>query len=1535
MEPEIQRDLARREKKVLVSFLKRIGASQALIQGIERLEEKRIGMNRMTPEGENEEDLPRYLLEKLVEEAGPKGFYFHDFPAFSLYAGYLILQSELESKSLFEEIEVLFEKILNDRVRTEDQKNILELFRDAQLLKKLLHLELTRKEWARISYREGWVRPVSMAKRLRQLGSQKTSLSAGISFYPESTRAFKFALRFYELARQRESVFYYTMKQEMLKRFQDKAVLVTGGFHTEGLMELFREEGINYGVLTPNMRERGENSNYKAVMLQNRPTLFDLANLEAVLNMQRSEVRAGQGMDLRANTEQVVDTFLSVIGETIKNRSELRKTLQYFDEQSRYAKDNGIQFKPLQSERHEDIYTLKLPEKEGRPDAYEVIFRENQEGISLHLNRGGQITPLLPPSGTSKIPSDMFERTQQQKELLAESQPSENLINTRAEVRSLNDFIETIDEEYSKVVDKNADLGNLGFVELLARLRYRIDPPKVYWVFPMAESNVVKETLSQMWDRHEELRDPQFVFTSTLIEALKQYNGPLYKASQAGKSYIAAFIRDYLSIRNRYSQTSERIGRPDVRRAEQVPAEIHEIIQEKTSPPSDSIRSELRTIVPRRELRDIQGIVFDALPLDENAAKTLAPVIKHLHDRTNDRKPRFQGELMEGRKVIGIVTFPNGIIRVGLAPALAVMKGNVNSVAHIQLASRAGISKDRFGYAQFGIDLDSRQLRIRPDIPAPSEGHVIYAEDMHDQIIKIAGLLQDVLKTIHDPATGETLYTDEDIHQFDAVIDLPANGIRHVFNQEELKEIRRQGGTTFFLARIAALKLIDFDSHEEVDISDKKGKEGNGSLVNVLFGMAYENLNKIDPELASGILFAEEKFVNDNMDETVQSIHAILEEIQKRGYDSDKFAKVAQNALNQVLNRLPQNRSEVRTKQEQSKTKKEFEARFYRGEFPTMETVQEALIQAARELLGGKGAGRFEQSGILEKLVQLSVQVQGNDAHSFMAHKGIGIIEEASWKTPGELDRYFEQKKAAAELEVTISEMVMDRDETPLERSKILNIFKTEALKIAGPGGVGVFNRQVIPRAREWAGGNLKRFSLRVVEILSESLRHREGKEREYFLRHAISKEEIDQTKTLRKNAAPEALEQIASNVISDEAKRYQQLDRVYNVSRIEFRGSARKGQLTLRSDIDIRVWTLDGTKTDVDSFLSRFASELHRHGISLLIEVSQINKTSAKTGKRSELRGISDRETEPQMLLEETRKAFKKFSFKPYDFQKIDQIPFQNISVEIRVASLVRGLLTVREAEASVVDFIQGVAKTVDQGPLSRFHSIVASHSLVSSEGAPASVVIVTGGVPSEEVLAIEAELLAKVNNQGIIYVVALEDRLDLEAKRRELRAFDDFVQALQHHEDAGGREIGKRLGVVITTRDNALRAIEKARSKLAGAIAANAKNTDALTVQNQHSLLVIEKGLEPMIKVDKDRNSVYLLKSPVLNDASQMIARSLIAKWYAKLKGDSEKLTQKLNEVVIRRDELIPEGLNALAGRLGSLIQAYRAEIRTKASA
>ena len=375
MEKNLDAEKGISEKERVVRFLKEKRVSQNLITGIETFQDQRVTM----PLGESAGGTvqPRDLMEQLVMEAGPKGFLFHDYPYFSLYAGYLILKSELDPKGLFDEIGLLFRKILDELAKTDQQKALLDLYRDEELVRKLLNLELTRKNWEEVLARKARLEPEVLVDRLKELGAtkeQKRSAwgedhgTAGEKRAPEPvSRSKKFreiidiqnaAYAFYDAARRREEVFYEKIDETMRERRISKAVLVTGGFHTDGITELLREHEISYGILTPRLSEKSDEHLYRSLMLQNQPSTFELSYLEAT-----SRLISFVGQTKQMNREQVLRNLkpvLKAIGYSGSFKN-VRQVIEAFNRSS-FSADAGIQIdpEPVRKKGDKPVYRVVL-----------------------------------------------------------------------------------------------------------------------------------------------------------------------------------------------------------------------------------------------------------------------------------------------------------------------------------------------------------------------------------------------------------------------------------------------------------------------------------------------------------------------------------------------------------------------------------------------------------------------------------------------------------------------------------------------------------------------------------------------------------------------------------------------------------------------------------------------------------------------------------------------------------------------------------------------------------------------------------------------------------------------------------------------------------------------------------------------------------------------------------------------------------------------------------------------------------------------
>jgi preprotein translocase subunit SecA/transposase-like protein len=222
---------------------------------------------------------PRYLLEKISEQASGAGLDFRQYPNFTLLAESLIFQTEIRSPRFFAEAESVSEKIFSVLAVRPEEKELLELIRTLERLKKLLSLELSREEFKKIAS--------SPALSPREWLDRLCRLDAGRTCPPMEDAAveklFLAASGFYRAACDREKHFLANVLSVMKRRGLRTAVLVTGGFHESGMRDLFRREGISYVSIGPRFSKvrQGHAAYWRS--LAGETTLLETSHLEKAL----------------------------------------------------------------------------------------------------------------------------------------------------------------------------------------------------------------------------------------------------------------------------------------------------------------------------------------------------------------------------------------------------------------------------------------------------------------------------------------------------------------------------------------------------------------------------------------------------------------------------------------------------------------------------------------------------------------------------------------------------------------------------------------------------------------------------------------------------------------------------------------------------------------------------------------------------------------------------------------------------------------------------------------------------------------------------------------------------------------------------------------------------------------------------------------------------------------------------------------------------------------------------------------------------
>ncbi|MBI4398310.1 MAG: hypothetical protein HY586_04225 [Candidatus Omnitrophica bacterium] len=187
--------------------------------------------------GEGTHFSTRSFLESLWDQAQSSGRPLQLSRPLKNHLRFRILQEELEARNLLEEIKRLRHEIALRLAVRPKEKKFLRTWRKAQLLAKLLRLELSQGEW------EG-IRKSKVENQMEEI-----VLASKFRF---SNFVFRLCLDFYRGAQLRDRAMARNMERLFQSRNAKKAILVAGGFHKEPLERLLRARGFSVRTVEPN-----------------------------------------------------------------------------------------------------------------------------------------------------------------------------------------------------------------------------------------------------------------------------------------------------------------------------------------------------------------------------------------------------------------------------------------------------------------------------------------------------------------------------------------------------------------------------------------------------------------------------------------------------------------------------------------------------------------------------------------------------------------------------------------------------------------------------------------------------------------------------------------------------------------------------------------------------------------------------------------------------------------------------------------------------------------------------------------------------------------------------------------------------------------------------------------------------------------------------------------------------------------------------------------------------------------------------------
>ena len=173
-----------------------------------------------------------YLLNKTYQV----GIDTTDYPQLGRYAAYIKLYDSVDSELLMEELKLAEQKIKEYYFEDDEQRRIDRLSSDCTIIGKLFKAQLSHEEYIYYSENKDTFRFESFL---------------GDSDMAELREYMDQMIEFYGYSFDRDNEFLSNMKYS-----DNKAIIVTGGFHSENLCDLFKQNKIGYISIRPEFDNR-------------------------------------------------------------------------------------------------------------------------------------------------------------------------------------------------------------------------------------------------------------------------------------------------------------------------------------------------------------------------------------------------------------------------------------------------------------------------------------------------------------------------------------------------------------------------------------------------------------------------------------------------------------------------------------------------------------------------------------------------------------------------------------------------------------------------------------------------------------------------------------------------------------------------------------------------------------------------------------------------------------------------------------------------------------------------------------------------------------------------------------------------------------------------------------------------------------------------------------------------------------------------------------------------------------------------------
>ncbi|MFT5207700.1 MAG: hypothetical protein ACI9CF_001457, partial [Candidatus Omnitrophota bacterium] len=255
------------------------------------------------------------------------------YPNLAVYADYLKQTKKLDATRTLDELNALERDVFSSLTQSRDESGLLTLSKSVSILEGLIELQLQPDAYQKIIANPSNFDLETITGFLNQKILELKDHQDKAIFLDEEQNAFiQQALGFYDLTLQRDQAFVRNTIQKMDIDEESEAILITGGYHANNLKAQFKQRGISFISIIPNITHETNSQKYEKLLLSQGTNAQESKPMNKSTMSLRPAAEPASRISLRVLRQELLRASIDHNANILPNTVQLQR-----DESSRMA----------------------------------------------------------------------------------------------------------------------------------------------------------------------------------------------------------------------------------------------------------------------------------------------------------------------------------------------------------------------------------------------------------------------------------------------------------------------------------------------------------------------------------------------------------------------------------------------------------------------------------------------------------------------------------------------------------------------------------------------------------------------------------------------------------------------------------------------------------------------------------------------------------------------------------------------------------------------------------------------------------------------------------------------------------------------------------------------------------------------------------------------------------------------------------------------------------------------------------------------